>query len=42
VLNARDLAIAVIAFMLLERWSWPPILIVIVCLAAALVSALAP
>jgi chromate transporter len=35
ILGARDLAIALIAFMLLERWRAPPILIVIFCVAAA-------
>jgi chromate transporter len=42
VLSARDLAIAVIAFMLLERWRAPPILIVVFCVAAAIGAALVP
>jgi chromate transporter len=41
VLGARDLAIALIAFMLLERWRAPPILVVIFCVASALAMALA-
>ena len=40
VLGARDLAIALIAFMLLERWRAPPILIVVFCVASALGMAL--
>ncbi|HEY3889252.1 MAG TPA: chromate efflux transporter [Caulobacteraceae bacterium] len=40
ILGARDLAVAVVAFMLLERWRAPPILIVVFCVAAALVMAL--
>ena len=35
ILGARDLAIALIAFMLVERWRAPPILIVVFCVAAA-------
>ena len=35
VLDARDLAIALIAFMLLQRWRTPPIVIVVFCVAAA-------
>lgn len=35
ILGARDLAIALIAFMLLERWRAPPILMVIFCVGAA-------
>ena len=35
ILGARDLAIALIAFMLLERWRAPPILIVVFCVGAA-------
>jgi chromate transporter len=40
VLGPRDLAIALIAFMLLELWRAPPILIVIFCVASALGMAL--
>jgi len=40
ILGARDLAVAVVAFMLLERWRTPPILIVVFCVAAALAMAL--
>jgi len=40
VLDARDLAIALIAFMLLERWRAPPILVVVFCVASALGMAL--
>jgi len=40
ILGARDLAIALIAFMLLERWRAPPVLIVIFCVAAATATAL--
>ncbi|HEX4199340.1 MAG TPA: chromate efflux transporter [Caulobacteraceae bacterium] len=40
VLGPRDLAIALIAFMLLERWRAPPVLIVVFCVAAAVVSGL--
>lgn len=36
ILNARDLAIALIAFMLLERWRIAPILVVAFCIAAAI------
>jgi len=36
ILGARDLAIALIGFMLLERWRAPPVLIVLLCVAAAL------
>jgi len=36
ILNARDLAIALVAFMLLERWRVSPILIVVFCTASAL------
>ena len=39
VLGARDLAIALVAFMLLERWRAPPILIVVFCVAAAVAKA---
>ena len=41
ILNARDLAVALIAFLLLERWRAPPILIVVFCVAAAAATALA-
>lgn len=40
ILGARDLAIALVAFMLLERWRVPPILIVVFCVGAALLAAL--
>jgi chromate transporter len=40
ILDARDLAIALVAFMLLQRWRAPPILIVGFCLAAATIAAL--
>ncbi len=36
VLGARDLAIALIAFMLLELWRAPPIIIVVFCVASTL------
>ena len=35
ILGARDLAVALIALMLLERWRAPPILIVVFCVGAA-------
>ena len=35
ILGERDLAVALIAFMLLERWRAPPILIVVFCVGAA-------
>ncbi|HUZ13844.1 MAG TPA: chromate efflux transporter [Caulobacteraceae bacterium] len=35
IFNARDLAVALIAFLLLERWRAPPILIVVFCVGAA-------
>ncbi len=38
ILQSRDLAFALIAFMLLERWRAPPILIVAFCVAAATAS----
>jgi chromate transporter len=41
ILGARDLAVAVVAFMLLERWRVPPILIVAFCVVAAVAMALA-
>jgi chromate transporter len=37
--NGRDVAIALSAFLLLERWRVPPLAIVIFCVVAALVSA---
>jgi chromate transporter len=40
ILGARDLAIALVAFMLLERWRAPPILIVVICIASAVTMAL--
>ena len=40
ILSARDLAIALIAFLLLERWRAPPIFIVVFCVAAAVTLAL--
>jgi chromate transporter len=40
VLDARDLAIALIAFMLLQQWRTPPIVIVVFCVAVALAMAL--
>jgi hypothetical protein len=39
-LGARDLAIALIAVLLLERWRAPPILIVVFCVAAAVTKVL--
>ncbi len=39
VLSPRDLAVAVVSFMLLERWRVPPIFIVVSCIAAALAMA---
>ena len=39
ILGARDLAVALVAFMLLERWRAPPILIVVFSVASALVMA---
>jgi chromate transporter len=41
ILTARDFAIALIAFVLLERWRTPPIIIVIFCVVAAVTMALA-
>jgi len=35
ILGARDLVVALIAFLLLERWRTPPIFIVVFCIAAA-------
>jgi len=39
ILDARDLAIALIAFMLLQRWRAPPILMVFFCVAASATTA---
>jgi chromate transporter len=39
ILGGRDLAIALVAFMLLERWRAAPILIVVLCVGASLTSA---
>jgi chromate transporter len=39
VLSARDFAVALIAFLLLARWRTPPILIVVFCVAAAVMLA---
>lgn len=36
ILDVRDVAVALIAFVLLQRWRWPPILIVVFCMAAAI------
>ena len=36
ILDSRDLAIALVGFVLLERWRTPPILIVVFCVASAL------
>ena len=41
VFNGRDLATALIAFMLLARWRVPPILIVVFCVGAAALTRLA-
>jgi chromate transporter len=40
ILSARDLAIALIAFMLLERWRTPPLFIVMFCVAGAVAATL--
>jgi len=40
--GGRDVAIALAGFLLLERWRVPPLAIVIFCVGAAVVSALAP
>ena len=42
ILGARDVAIALIAFALLDRWRAPPIAVVGFCVAAAIVSAMTP
>ena len=39
ILGARDLVVALIAFLLLERWRTPPIFIVVFCVAAAVTMA---
>ena len=39
--NGRDVAIALVGFLLLERWRVPPLAIVVFCVGAALVSAAA-
>ena len=36
ILSARDLVVALMAFLLLERWRAPPILIVVFCVAVAI------
>jgi chromate transporter len=36
IFTGRDLAIAVVAFTLLERWRTPPILIVVFCVVSAI------
>jgi chromate transporter len=38
--NGRDVAIALAGFLLLERWRLPPLVIVVFCVAAALLSSL--
>jgi chromate transporter len=40
--NGRDIAIALTGFLLLERWRVPPLAIVLLSVAAALISALVP
>ena len=37
--NGRDVAIALVGFLLLERWRVPPLAIVVFCVGAALISA---
>ena len=37
--NGRDVAIALVGFLLLERWRVPPLVIVVFCVGAALISA---
>jgi chromate transporter len=39
VANGRDVAIALIGFLLLERWRVPPLAIVVFCIGAALITA---
>ena len=39
IINGRDVAIALAGFLLLERWRVPPIVIVVLTVAAAVVSA---
>jgi chromate transporter len=38
VANGRDVAIALTGFLLLDRWRVPPVVVVVFCVAAALVS----
>lgn len=40
--NGKDVAIALAGFMLLERWRWPPLAVVALCVAGALLAALVP
>jgi chromate transporter len=40
VANGRDVAIALAGFLLLERWRVPPLAIVVICVAGALLSRL--
>lgn len=40
VANGRDVAIALVGFLLLERWRVPPLAIVVFCVGAALISVL--
>jgi chromate transporter len=40
--NGRDVAIALAGFMLLERWRWPPLAVVALCVAGALLAGLVP
>lgn len=37
--GGRDVAIAATGLMLLERWRWPPLAVVVFCVAAALIAA---
>jgi chromate transporter len=39
VANGRDVGIALVGFLLLERWRVPPLVIVAFCVGAALISA---
>jgi chromate transporter len=41
ILTGRDLAIALVGFLLLERWRIPPILIVVFCVGAAIAASAA-
>jgi chromate transporter len=36
--NGRDVAIALVGFLVLERWRVPPLAIVVFCVSAALIS----